>query len=339
MPGYPRRYAMSLAAVFLASVAASHAAPALPGSKAGGVFVLDDCDRDYEGKAAYADNLSYIDGSGKLVFRMSGLNTCQMIGSNRQIAYDAARGHVWVTECVGARIRKLDLTGKELLDIKDFKATAIAVDPETGNLWAIRSNGRIDRGGTVVLDPNGKELAVRDVTGFDLAYDAKGKAFWFAGKNLVKVSTEGKELFRKNVSAWSAAALAVHPDTGKVWVAVRQHPQVAGSKNELLGFDNDGERKHAIDLDDRCPFHISLDKKSGAVWATTDHGKGLRRYSADGALELDKQIDVLAAHADPATGEVWVVTKEETVRMTASGEIVKRVKHAGPTSQAWVAGP
>src|SRR5262245_17184367 len=100
--------------LILVGLSSAHAAPALPGSKAAGVFLLDDCDPDYAGKATYADNLSYIDGSGKLGFRVSGLNTCQMIGSNRQIAYDAARGHVWVAECVGHQIRKFDLDGKEL---------------------------------------------------------------------------------------------------------------------------------------------------------------------------------------------------------------------------------
>ena len=140
------------------------------------MFVLDDCDPDYQGKVSYADNLSYIDGSGRLVFRVSGLNTCQMIGSNRQIAYDAARGHVWVAECVGQQIRKFDLEGKELLVVKDIKPGAIALDLETGNLWAIRSTGQIFGNDLVVLSSAGKELAVHNVSGWDLAYDSKSKA-------------------------------------------------------------------------------------------------------------------------------------------------------------------
>jgi DNA-binding beta-propeller fold protein YncE len=314
------------------------AAPALPSSKAGGVFVLDDCDPDYQGKATYADNLSYIDGSGKLVFRVSGLNTCEMIGSNRQIAYDVARGHVWVAECVGHQIRKYDLDGKELLVVKDIKPGAIALDPDTGNLWAIRSTGQIHGNDLVVLSPAGKELAVHKVSGWDLAYDAKSKAFWLAAKDLVKVSLEGKELVRKNVSTWCSSCLAVHPDTGRVWVAAREHPQVAGSRNEVLSFDNNGELKHTIPFGERSPFHLSIDKKTGSGWVT-DFKTAVRRYDVDGKLELDRKIEALAAHADAATGELWVVTPEETVRMTATGEIVKRVKHAGKTTEAWVAGP
>src|SRR5262249_41782840 len=172
------RWVILSVCLILVVFSSAQAAPALPGSKAGGVFVLDDCDPDYEGKATYADNLSYIDGSGKLVFRVSGLNTCQMIGSNRQIAYDAARGKVWVAECVAHQIRKYDLEGKELLVLKDIKPGAIALDPETGNLWAVRSTGQIDRGDLAVFSPAGKELAVHSVSGWDLAYDPKSKAFW-----------------------------------------------------------------------------------------------------------------------------------------------------------------
>jgi len=332
------RWVILSVGLILVVSSSAHSAPALPGSKAGGVFVLDDCDPDYQGKATYADNLSYIDGSGKLVFRVSGLNTCQMIGSNRQVSYDAARGHVWVAESVGHQIRKFDLDGKELLVVKDVKPGAIALDPESGNLWAMRSTGAIDGGDLVVLSPTGKELAVHNVSGWDLAYDAKGKAFWAAGKDLVKVSLEGKELVRKNVSTWSASCLAVHADTGRVWVAAREHPQVAGSRNEILSFDNNGDHKHTIPFGERSPFHLTIDKKTGAAWVT-DFRTAVRRYDADGKLEVDRKIDALCAHADPATGELWVVTQEETVRMSATGEIVKRVKHAGKTSQAWVAGP
>jgi DNA-binding beta-propeller fold protein YncE len=327
-----------LAVALLLLSAPAWAAPTLKGPRAGGVFVLDDCDPEYQGKSAYADNLTYYDGSGKLVFRVTGLNTCEMIGSNRQIAYDAERKHVWVAESVAGHVRKLDLDGKELLVIKDVKPGAIAVDPGTGNLWVVRSTGVIYGDDTVVYDPAGKHVATHKVSGWDLAYDPKGKAFWFAAKDLVKVSAEGKELVRKTVAAWCSSALAVHPETGKVWVAVRDHPDVAGSKNQLLGFDNDGGLKHTIDFDQVDPFHLSLDRKSGAVWLTS-YGKGVRRYSADGALELDRKMEALCAHADPATGELWVVTREETVRMTPTGEIKVRARHAGRTTQAWIAGP
>jgi DNA-binding beta-propeller fold protein YncE len=314
------------------------AAPALPGAKGGGVFVLDNCDPDYKGKAAYVDNLSFIDASGKLVFRVSGLNSCETVGCNRQVAFDAKRGHVWVVETVGYKVRKFDLDGKELVAIKDIQANAAAVDPATGNLWVLGSNGTIYGDKTRVYSPEGKELAVHDFSGLDLVYDAKSKAFWIASKTLLKVDSTGKKLVEQKLTAWCCSSLDVNPTTGQVWVSVRSHPDVAGSRNELLAFDSDGKRLHTIDYGNRSPFNVSVDKKSGSVWVV-DFGTGVRRYSSEGKLELDRKAEALAAHADSATGELWVVTRDETIRMDATGKIIRQIKHVGPTTQAWVAGP
>lgn len=312
------------------------AAPALASPKGGGVFVLDNCDPDFRGKESYADNISYIDGAGKVVFRVTGLNTCEMVGSNHQIAYDPARKRVWVAECVGRKIRQFDLDGKAVLTIKDIKPGAIAVDPETGNLWARRSDGQ-GGGDTVVLDAMGKELRTLEAAGFDLAYDPKGKAFWFAGKRLTKVTATGKVLLNKDITTYTANSIAVHPDTGDVWVSVA-HPATPVFRHELLRFDIDGTLKVTIDFEGRACMHVTPDRKTGGIWVTLPK-VGIRRYSRDGDLERERAIQALAAHSDPKSGDLWVVTKEETVRMTPDGEVKVRAKHPGPTTQAWVAGP
>jgi hypothetical protein len=314
------------------------AAPALPGSKSGGVFVLDDCDPDFRGKESYADNLSYIDGTGKVVFRVTGLNGAQTIGCNRQVAYDRTRRHVWVIETVGRRVLKFDLDGKELVAVKGLRANAAAVDPATGNLWVLQSDGTIYGDKTVVLSPEGKELAVHDIAGFDIAYDAKSKAFWVVNKRLLKVDLSGRPLVRTDLAKWCCSSLDVHADSGRVWVTARSHPDVPDSKNELIGLDTEGKVKHTVDFGKRGPFHTRVDPRTGSVWVA-DFRTAVRRYSPDGELTLDKKIEALAIHPDPATGELWVVTQDETIRMAEDGVITKRVKHAGPTMQAWIAGP
>jgi hypothetical protein len=163
-----------LAAALLA-VPDGAAAP-VPAPK-GGVLVLDDCDPDFRGKDEYADNLSSIDGAGKVVFRVSGLNNCQSIGSNHMIAVDPKRGWVWVAENVGHRVRKYDRSGKELLVLRDVQASALAIDPENGDLWAVTTTGTIKGDKTVVFDAEGRQRASHAVSGFDIAYDAKSKAF------------------------------------------------------------------------------------------------------------------------------------------------------------------
>src|SRR5262245_52579799 len=145
-----RNTPICVVAVLTAGLVNLVAAPALP-SKGGGVFVLDDCDPDFRGKERYADNLSYIDGTGKLIFRVTGLNGAQTIGCNRHVAYDRTRGHVWVIESAGRRVLKFDLDGKELVAVKGLQANAAAVDPASGNLWVLQTDGTIHGDKTVVL--------------------------------------------------------------------------------------------------------------------------------------------------------------------------------------------
>jgi hypothetical protein len=303
-----------------------------------GVLVLDDCDEDFKGKASYADNLTALDASGKVTFSASGFNNCESIGSNHMVAVDPKRGWIWALENVGRRVRKFDRKGKELLAIKDVEGHAVAVDPETGNLWVLTSKGTIYGDKTVVYGRGGKVLDTHDVGGWDIVYDPKGKSFWVAGQKLTKLSAKsGKVAFSKTITTWCASCLSVHPATGKVWVAVREHPQVAGSKNQLLGFDNDGALRHTVELDDLSPFHVSVSSKTGAVWVTI-FNKSVRRYSSAGKLEAEHKVEALTAAADLTSDDVWVVTATEVRRMGPKGKVLKRAKHRGKTSQAWVVG-
>lgn len=162
--------------------------------KPAGILVLDNCDAEYQGKDAYRDNLTLVDAAGKQTFRVSGFNNCESTGCSRMIAADPARQCVWVIENVADRIRRFDLSGKETLAINGVHGSAIAVDPETGNLSALISEGRVDIGKTLVFDNKGKVITAHDTFGWDIVYDKKAKAFWIAAKNLTKVSAATGEV-------------------------------------------------------------------------------------------------------------------------------------------------
>ncbi|HET6572243.1 MAG TPA: hypothetical protein VFG68_01465, partial [Fimbriiglobus sp.] len=214
-----------------------------------GVFVLDDCDPDFKGKAAYEDNLSAIGPSGKLVFRVSGVNGCESIGSNHIIANDPDRKRVWALEYAGKRICQYDHSGKKLLTVDDVQVSAAAVDPTTGNLWVLISKNGIKTGETIVLDSRGKKVATHPVNGWDIIYDPKGKAFWVAGRNLTKMSAkDGTVLSVQPIATWCASSLDVHPTTGRVWVAIRKDDKVPGDENIILQFDNDGTLLRTVEL-------------------------------------------------------------------------------------------
>ena len=114
-----------------------------------GILVLDNCDDQYQGKEVYKDNLTFLDQTGKQKFRVSGFNNCESIGSSQMVAADPARKCIWVIENVAHRIRRFDLAGKETLTIPGVNGSAISVDPETGNVWALAGEA-IGKGRTVV---------------------------------------------------------------------------------------------------------------------------------------------------------------------------------------------
>ena len=301
-----------------------------------GVLVLDNCDPKYDGKDEYADNLTLLDPAGKQRFRVSGFNNCESIGSSRMVAADPARKCIWTIENVANRLRRFDLTGRETLCVKDVSGSAVAVDAATGNVWALVGPGQIGKGHIAVFDGDGKEVATYAVSGWDMVYDPKAKAFWVADTKLTKLdAATGKVLFAVDVSTWCAASLDVDPVTGCAWVAVRDHPDVRQSKNRLLRFDPDGKELAAVELGGNGPRRVSVDRRDGGAWAACS-GPLLAKYSADGKRERALSVDARAVQVDPATGDVWAVTPEETQRLSPKGEVLKATKHAGTTSQAWV---
>jgi hypothetical protein len=306
-------------------------------AKITGVLVLDNCDDQYQGKDEYKDNLTLLDLAGRQTFRVSGFNNCESIGSSRMVAADPARKCIWVIENVAQRIRRFDLAGKVTLTIPGVNGSAIAVDPETGNVWALAGAGRVGQGKTVVYNDKGMEVASYDISGWDIVYDRKAKAFWIAEGKLTKINAaKGEVLFSAHVSTWCASSVDVDPRSGAAWVAVREHPQVVGSSARLLKFDANGTELVAIDLGPKDPFRVSVDPKGGSVWVANLR-KSVERFSAEGKSETEHAVEALAVQVDPAGGDAWVVTPTEVQKITHKGDVIRRVEHASRTSQAWIA--
>lgn len=280
-------------------------------------------------------DLHGLDASGKVVLTVPGFNTHPQIGNYPLIALDAKRSWVWVVEGGLSRIRKFDRKGKELLAFKHEEVICVAVDPETGNLWALTTNWSRFAQRTVVYDPKGNEVARYDIKGYTIAYDPTAKGFWLAGdQRLIRViAATGRVEVETTLKGW-ATSLAVHPKSGKVWVATRGFPQ---DENWLLGYDNDGKLKHSVLFTDKTPFHVSTNPRSGAVWLTLLH-HSVRRYSPEGKLKAEHKLGALAALADLTSDDVWVVTKKEILRLAPEGKILKDISLRGELAAAWVAG-
>jgi hypothetical protein len=307
------------------------------GTPTSGVLVLDDADRNFQGQPFYEDNLSCIGVEKEKTFRVSGLNNCQTIGSNHQLAFDADRGWIWIIESVAHRLTKFDRSGKQLLTVEGLKASALAVDPASGNVWVLTSNGDIHGEGLVTFDGAAKRLAEYPVSGFDIAYDGKSKSFWIASSNLLKVRVaDGKVLLDRPIAEWCASCIAIHQTSGKVWVGVRKHTDVAASKSELLAFNNDGTPAAVIPLPEKHPFHVAVDEESGSVWLTALRDS-VMKFSSAGTLEAEHKIEALTAEVDRATRDLWVVTSQGVTRLTGTGKVIEHIEFPKPTGQAWIA--
>src|SRR5262245_52353903 len=169
-------------------VAWSAAAPPPPPAPRG-LLVLDHCDREFRGKDRYENNLSLIDDSGRVVFRAGGFNGCESIGSNHMVAVDARRGWAWACELVAHKVHQYDRAGRRLTTIENVHANALAVDPESGNLWVLVGD-QIGAGSTEVYNPAGRHLVSHPVSGWDLAYSPKDKSFWIADKHLARIRAD-----------------------------------------------------------------------------------------------------------------------------------------------------
>jgi hypothetical protein len=325
---------MIVQVVCTASICAAAAPVPKQVTRPTGILILDNCDEAYSGKEEYKDNLTLLTSAGKPVFRISGFNNCESIGGSHMIAVDSGRKRIWVAENVAHRIRCFDFAGKETLRLPEIRCSALAVDPETGNVWALVGENLV-KGRTVVLDDAGREIASYDIVGWDLVYDRKARAFWIAAKKLTKiVAATGKIVHSNDVAPWCASSVDVDPTTGAAWVGVREHPDVLGSRNRLLKFGPDGKELVAIELGPRSPSRVSVEPREGGVWVA--FGKSVGWFSANGKAESEHSVEARAVQVDPAGG-VWIVTPTEAQKLTSKGEVTERVKHAGRTSQAWIA--
>jgi hypothetical protein len=300
-----------------------------------GVLVLDNCDPWQRGKEEGDNNLSCYDLAGRLVFRVSGLNVCEEIGSPHKIAVDVKARRIWLTENVGHRLLQYDFAGKELLSLPDIQASALAVDPATGHVWVLRSTGRIGGSSLEVYDRKGERQASHPHHGWDISYDRTSRTFWLAAEELIKVDPDGKTLVQKRITRWCSSSLAVDQRTGNVWVTTRKHPQ-AGGENALMAFDSDGLEVHNIDLGERSPFRVAVDSDNGMVWVAIFGGPVLhftRRGDAEGELDVKS----LALEVEGYTGEAWVATKDEVLRLNHKGTVLRKAQHKRDTSQVWIA--
>ena len=232
------------------------------------VLVLADSDPVYDGKRSYDDRLYMLDSQGKIEAVLSGFNTCDSVGGSHRLAIDEKRKTLWVTENVGTHLWQFDLrTGKLIHKLPDLKANGIAVDPDTGNVWVLISEGTLGSGHIKVISPAGQILAQHAISGIDIVYSKYDRSFWVVEENVYHLDTSGKTLGEiTGQIPWTASSVSVDETTGHAWIVIRDHSEVPNSRPELWAVDKHMAIRHKIDLGDMHPGCVSVDSQRETVW-------------------------------------------------------------------------
>ena len=84
------------------------------------------------------------------------------------------------------------------------------------------------------------------------------------------------------------------------------------------------------------PFRVAVDSNDGSIWVAV-WKQTVLLFSPDGALKAEHGIPALTVDLEPQTGNAWVVTQQEMLKINRKGETLARANHRGKTTQAWIA--
>jgi hypothetical protein len=218
---------------------------------------------------------------------------------------------------------------------KYFNATAI--DPTTGNLWALKTSGTIYGSGIAVYSPAGEKLHDWKINGAAIAYSPHDHCFWISGSKLLKVGLDGKVITQSPIAfSWLARELAVDPTDGSVWVSESAHPDLRQSRNQLYIVNADGQVRHQLDRRDQSVGRIELDPSRATAWINMS--QGIARCSMDGVTQ-----SVIPVNGDlclePDTGCIWVAGPAGVVRINPDGVAVSVLQTTAARKRICVIAP
>jgi len=329
------------------------------------VLVLADCDDDFK-IPPFEDTVMAHGPNRKSSRLVTNLNICQTVGGGRSLAAADTGEFFVVCETVGRHLNAYQTsTGKLLWSVDgEFTAATVARD---GLVYAVTSSGQIYGAQTVVIE---SQRITKQSTnaGFDMALDEERKTLWLVGKTITKCDLELNRLLQISPIGWCAVSVDVCPD-GSIWVAEREHPNVAQSTNRIIKISSSGQILTSVGLD-WTPVCVRVDRSDGSVWVT---GSGTRKPATERMLDSierrmgklsigDKARRLLAGtrgvpktqkydqngnllHAisegghtidvDPTDGSVWLVAMNRVIHYSREGEKLSQVRGVSD-GQKWV---
>jgi len=293
------------------------------------ILVLDNCDSDYK-VPPFTDSVLSLDSEGTVINEISGLNICQNIGGNRAISVSQDGQFFVVCENVADKMSAYNIsTGNLLWSLQGkYKSAVIAQDivyslyeENTTRLEMIHA---VDHRGNIIKQTAG-------ANGFDMVIDPNGSFLWVVGENITKYNKDLQVVQTIDTIAWHAVSVDINSD-GSIWVAEREHTDVAGSQNRLIKITQQGTIIRNIPLKDMSPLCVRVDRSDGNAWVTGIRyreykklsfrrwppwkrawnylGSRTRKYSPQGKLLLELKRGGKSIDIDASDGSVWIADND-----------------------------
>jgi hypothetical protein len=335
-------------------------------TSAAGVLVLEDCDRDFR-TPPFEDAVLMFGSDGKPRRKVSDLSICETVGGCRALSVAMDGQFLTVCENVGNQLTAYQLgTGERLWSIKGKSVSAREITSATvspnGVVYALASDGTFYGSQTLAVDQAGTVIRQAPVGGFDLALDPERRVLWLVGKNVKKCDLELNLILEVNQIGWCAVSVDLDGD-GSIWVAERQHPNVAQSTNRILKISSTGQVLKTVGLA-FSPLCLRVDRSDGSVWVTgaatketgtkrfldsiekvVGHlptGKSVRdfltrpsvwskthKYDRNGVLQRELNRGGFSLDIDQTDGSLWIGGSERVYRYSRQGTVLG---HSGGAS-------
>jgi hypothetical protein len=330
------------------------------------ILVLDDCDKDFR-KPPFEDAATLFTRTGKPLWSVRQFNICETIGGCRAVSVAPGGRSFVVCENVNRKISSFNTTNGTLCWTLNGGYNAATVSPE-GTTYALIGSGTVKGEKVVAISKNGKIINEANLGGFDVALDPERRALWVVGADIKKCDLDLHPILQINPITWCAVSVDISTN-GSVWIAEREHQDVASSQDRLLRLAPTGETATVVPLK-FSPLCVRVDRANDDVWVTgikvtqsvwrklldrlekrtgrLPIGSKVRDFLTKGRVAFvtlrfnneGKQLVALrnggnALEVDPQDHSVWVAGQSKVLHYSAEGR--KMVQFGGVArGQKWM---
>ena len=274
------------------------------------VVVFADTDPGYD--AIGDDQLYLLSSDGGLLTSIGGMHTAPSYTGGSQVCVDSVRKRVYVCENIATQITAFDFQFRRIWQLKDVACDNMMLDPTDGNLW-VSGGDSPQVGETVLISPEGKEIAAMPIRALAMAYQPSDDSFWLVGPRLMKMNRDREIVFEQKDFSGVATTVQLDDELNQVCIGVPneffpQHP------HRILRLSNAGELLDEIDMGKNRPYRFTV--TNGEIWVSTF--EGIFRIQK-GQTDLEKIEHVAHSVTHSLDGSIWISNDKAVLKLDHEG--------------------